>query len=274
MSKATAKELLAAPKFEVTLDDKSEPGKHFYCIAGYPGYEKLPGVTTPLGIVDKSTPLMIWARNVALDLVLKRADEQHTRGKISIPALQTIVNEARRRPDKERDDAADLGTLVHSLIDKIVLGQRLDPSSVPMVALPAVSAFYDWFDSQDLEFIMGDTKVASLVHRYGGSLDALARRRNTGKIVLLDWKTSKKAYDTHALQAAGGYHLALEETYGIVADEAVVVRFSKTEPITFGVYEVADIARSKRAWLLALGLWREMKTPHFVKHNKTKGAPK
>jgi hypothetical protein len=259
--------MIPAPRYAVTLDTTTEPGKHWYKI-DKPGYEKLPGVTTPLSIIDKSTPLMIWARNVACDLVLMRAQERHVRGSVSVATLTEIVAEARRRPDRLRDEAADLGTIVHGFLDDYAYGRPVDLVKLPPTALPAMAAFLDWLHEHDIELLSGDTKVGSLVHHYGGSLDALGRRRSDGKILLIDYKTSNGTYDTHALQAAGGYHIALEETYGIVADEAWVVRFSKKLPVTFGAYQVADIARSRKAWLLALELWREMQTPHFISNKK------
>lgn len=264
--------MILQPRYTVLLDDVTEPGKHWYSVKDMPGYEKLVGTTTPLGVIDKPG-LVVWARNKACDSILHALEACLASGDVGAvdPVwVKEQVAAARRRPDRERDDAAALGILVHSLIDRFVKGDAIGPEEIPEAAKPALFAFMEWWNSEGLEFLLPDTKVASLKHRFGGSLDALARRKSNGNIVLLDWKTSNHTYDTHALQAGGGYHIALEETYGVYAQEAWVIRFDKKLPVRFHAHQVADIERCRRNYLLTLQLYREMQQTHFVPKRKPK----
>ena len=78
---------------------------------------------------------MPWARNVALEAV--REMYEHLEGEtrvIDTLWVNSIIEQARRRPDQVRDEAADFGTQARVLIDAILRG--LKPEISPELTPP------------------------------------------------------------------------------------------------------------------------------------------
>jgi hypothetical protein len=239
------------PKFRVeqAVQNKS----HFYDVylEGdlVPSF-RFPGVTGSLSIINKPA-LVGWAKNEALDHV-KLALINRLNGSQNVSVLldqhwiECVIREAKKRPEKIKDDAADLGTLAHAHFDKIIHG--IEPESVPEAIQAPVKAFHEWWKNSGIELVMGDTKVASLLHGYGGSLDALGRRN--GQYIILDWKTANGIYPEYGLQVAA-YGQAFFETYGIYCQEGIIVRFGKKLPIDFETKIVGDMEGAFQAFLNA-----------------------
>lgn len=256
--------VLPAPRYRVELI--KERNSHKYVIDG--GIV-LPGVTGILGIIAKPA-LINWAKRETLNtihegLVQLLGGRQSANVEIGMDFISKLIEAARANPDKIKEEAANLGTQAHAYIDKVVNGMDLE--YLPGSILRPVSAFADWWKSSGLRFVLGDTKVASRVHGYGGSLDALAA--DGGRLVVLDWKTSKALYDEYALQVAA-YVKAFEEMYGASIGEAWCVRFSKPGVLgpAFEAIRVRNIDESFAAFLDAKGLAEKMKLEHFVRETK------
>src|SRR5258707_7036788 len=176
--------------------------------------------------------------------------------------IDLILEKASARPDRIKDDAAALGTQAHQYIDRFIKGEKLE--AIPDEILKPVSAFAEWWTQSGFKFVSGDLKVASRKYGYGGSLDALAGKN--GKLVLLDWKTSKAIYDEYALQVAA-YARGLSKTYRLEARCASIVRFNKpgVTGVSFEACEIRDINLSFSAFLDAKGLSEKMKQEHFIR---------
>ena len=101
----------------ITRIDGGRNGRH-YQVEGFS--EPFPSVTTVLGIINKPA-LVPWARNVALDSIKKTLYE-HLEESVEPQWVEDIIEQARRRPDQIRDQAADLGTRAHILIEQIIQG--------------------------------------------------------------------------------------------------------------------------------------------------------
>jgi ATP-dependent exoDNAse (exonuclease V) beta subunit len=244
------------PKFSVELI--VEKRKHFYKANS----DLLPGVTGFLQIINKPG-ISIWSKREALASV-ERALMTHIREPkteiiLTEAWIKEILTEAQARPEKIKDDAADLGTLVHKYIDQVIQGKM--PTDLTPEMEPAVTAFIEWWKNSKIELVMGDTKVASLIHGYGGSLDALGRQN--GQYVILDWKTSNGIYDEYALQVSA-YWQAFTETYGESCARGYIVRFGKKLPVTFEVREIANMEESFKAFLAAKNLTHSMGMKHFL----------
>ncbi|OGS32961.1 MAG: hypothetical protein A2218_10265 [Elusimicrobia bacterium RIFOXYA2_FULL_53_38] len=234
--------------YDVTLDGKTT---------------RYPGVTGMLSVISKPA-LVPWAKREALGMVenalLKRLDgRQSARLVLDKDWIQSVLEDAKRRPDQLKDEAADLGSQAHAFIDLIVHGK--EPETIPEQIAGPVRAFKDWWKASGIQLVMGDTKVASCIHGYGGSLDALGWRN--GKFVILDWKTSSGIYNEYALQVAA-YAQAFLETFGVPCEEAIIVRFGKKLPIEFEVKELADLSMSLRAFLAAKTLKEALAQSHFI----------
>lgn len=250
---------ILTPRFTVDLEVIKK--KHFYRVTTGGDTFVFPGTTGYLGIINKPA-LIPWAKKQALaivktELCKRLADDNETI--IDAEWVDRIFALGLARPDKIKDEAADLGTLVHKYIDQIIQG-KMPPDLTPEME-PAVTAFLKWWQESNIELVMGDTKVASLIHNYGGSLDALGRQN--GQYVILDWKTSNGVYDEYALQVAA-YWQAFAETYGPTCARGYIVRFSKRLPVEFEVKEIANLDDSFQAFLAAKNLTRAMGVKHFV----------
>lgn len=260
--------ILPAPLHKVELI--AENGKHSYRTVFSDGSEAIyPGVTGVLSVISKPA-LVPWAKRVTLDKVREELlsaprDESGYMVIETETELNALLALASKRPDQLKDDAAKLGTEAHAYIDKIVRGEA--PGPIPDEILEPVSAFASWYRGENYQFVLGDTKVSSRRHGYGGSLDALALRG--GDLVLLDWKTSKALYDEYALQVAA-YAYAFNETYGISVRSAVCVRFRKpgVDGPPFEALEVKDIPASFEAFLAAKHLQEALKQDQFIRPPK------
>lgn len=249
------------PQYQVNLVVQGR--EHFYDTTVNGQTTRYPGVTGFLSVINKPA-LVTWAKKEALSLVeaalVKRLEgDKSARIVLNKAWIDNLMYDAKKRPDLLKDEAADLGSKAHSFIDAIIHNQ--EPAEIPPEIEGPVKAFKDWWKSSGIELVLGDTKVASLIYEFGGSLDALGVRN--GRYVILDWKTSGGIYPEYALQVAA-YGQAFSETYGFECDEAVIVRFSKKLPVRFEKKEVADIKRSFQAFLAAKSLKESLAQPQFI----------
>lgn len=261
--------LTLKPKFNVALAIVGK--QHFYDVSftGEPEetFARFPGVTGFLDSLPKPW-LVNWAKKEALNTVrtaLLRRVELNVDRKVDITEdwIERLLKEASARPAKIKDDAADLGTRIHAHIDLIIHGK--EPQTMEDDIQPAITAFKDWWKGSGIELVLGDTKVASLVHKYGGSLDALGRRN--GDFIILDWKSSNFFSESFALQVAA-YARAFEESYGINVQEAIIVRFNKKLPVEFEFKKVRDIEKSFQAFLKAKELKEHLEFDHFDRESR------
>ena len=238
---------LTAPRI-TRVDGRS--GRH-YQVEGYD--EPFPSVTTVLNIIAKPA-LIPWARNVALQDVRDTLYEHLDSGGQAINELwvDSIIEQARQRPDQVRDEAADFGIASHTLIEQIIQGEK--PEVTPEF-VQVVDNFTEWRRKARLDIHLTETTVYSDKYHYAGSMDAVAYRGNA--LVVVDWKTSNGLYREYALQVAA-YAKALEEMTGQPVKEAWAVRFGKKAP-EFEARKVRDLEDAFIAFRAALYLWKAMR---------------
>lgn len=146
---------------------------------------RVPGTTTIIGRFKDSGALMHWAF------------EQGRSGAASLY--------------EKRDDAADVGTKAHEIIEMHLTGHI--PEEVDIVSEGAQQVWnvfqqYRTWERQSGIKILTRYQEISLVseeHRFGGTPDALGTI--DGELVLLDWKTSNGVYPDYTLQLAAYKHL-------------------------------------------------------------------
>lgn len=222
-----------------------------------------PGVTGILGIISKPA-LVPWATRVALEnaeraLLSQLGGKKSKSIRLTEEWVKIVIAEAKKVPEKAKDDAADLGTLAHGWFEAFIRGEAGEPiESIK----PAVEAFRKWVSESGINIVQGDTKVFSLKNGYGGALDAIGCT-DDGEFVLLDWKTSNGCYPEYALQVAA-YCNAFHETYGIDIKRAVIVRFSKVAPVEFEAKELSNLGLSLKSFLDAKALKEDMAQKHFL----------
>jgi len=232
---------------KITRMDGGRNGRH-YQVEGFS--EPFPSVTTVLGIINKPA-LIPWARNMALESV-KETLYEHLEESIDPHWVEEIIEQARRRPDQLRDQAADFGTQAHVLIEQIIQG--LEPD-IPVEMEPVVQSFTNWRQDSGLDIQLTETMVYSGKYRYAGAMDAVAYRN--GQLVALDWKTGNGLYPEHLLQVAA-YAKALEEMSGESVTEAWAVKLGKKAP-EFEARKVGDLDTAFIAFRAALYLWKAMR---------------
>lgn len=127
----------------------------------------------------------------------------------SKPALEYFFKEMGDYAAAEdvKNKSAEEGSLVHETVQKLAVGE---PVEIPKEIKPAASAFLRFQKERGIElhpeFI--ERKIWSWLHRYAGTVDALATV--DGKFGVLDIKTSTGFFPEYNLQTAA-YVLALQE---------------------------------------------------------------
>ena len=152
--------------------------------------KRVPSVTTIIGILDKPA-LHYWIANVT------KEGKDWT---------------------KVRDDAADVGTLVHALIFSHLRGETLDLSDFPQDVIERAESclirYWDWEkEHPGIKDITLEEPMVSEKYGYGGTLDRLCLMDDAYTII--DYKTSKEIYDDMWLQMAAYVNLAIEAGYPV-----------------------------------------------------------
>jgi len=181
------------------------PGSHRYKLDG----EWVPGVTTIIGVLDKSGPLSKWAAATVAEFVADNPD--------AVAALQTMgresmVNALKATPWQKRDDSAARGTTFHDLAERIARGESVE---VPPEQEGMVEAALAFMEDWAIEPVLIEETVASREHKYAGKLDLVADS-NRGPRAIFDWKSGKRIYPSAAFQTNAYAHA---EFYGEGGDE-------------------------------------------------------
>ena len=139
---------------------------------------------------------------------------------------------------KARDQAADIGTIAHFLIECFLHGHVADLSDFSMADIEkaniAFANFQQWWSDEGLTVLEPEVQLVSEEWGFGGTIDAPSRDRD-GKIVLLDWKTSKGIYPAHKFQLAAYERLWNENRPDMKVQRRGVVRIGKESPDDFEV---------------------------------------
>ncbi len=155
----------------------------------------LPSVTTVLGTIDKSGPLVGWAKRETAACAVRNLDvlarmRESGGDAAAVTWLKSI-------PDYQRDSAADIGTRVHRLVEQFARGELPEPTAEEA---PYTDAYRGFLATYNPRFLALEEMVASLRHGYAGTLDAIAVIG--GETWLLDVKTGAGLYPETALQLA------------------------------------------------------------------------
>ncbi len=163
-------------------------------------WEKVPSVTEITGLLNKK--LHEWAVRQVVD---------YLRGEL-VPGLvlgpedvDRILDGAAKAHRKASQRAAGQGTDFHAWAEAYLKGQRPPfPEEEPLRGMALALA--DWWDGNGGEALRSEEAVFHPEHRYAGRVDLVARFGD--RLVVVDLKTSPRAYPEHLLQV-GAYALAL-----------------------------------------------------------------
>jgi hypothetical protein len=173
--------------------------------------------------------------------------------------------------DLKRDNAAALGTRVHSICERIARGEEVEV--IPEDLEGMITAFRDFLDKHVDEVLA--TELSLTTERGGGfagTTDLIVRLKD-GKIALVDLKTARNLSREHGLQTAGYALLARDNGYTI--NKRLVVRLKK-EPGAEGKYYVRtfpDHAEDTKAFLACLTIFMWERGAALAKLRKELGTP-
>lgn len=233
--------------------DFNEKG-HAYMVEG----ELYTGVTTILDVRNK--PFLKWWTAKEVVKFLENKQEQI---KSATPEeYSKLLDEAKKAHVRKADTAKDAGTIAHEYVEHYI-GEKLGTKGALVVpteneeAKNAVNAFLNWEEKRKPEWIASELIVASIKHKYAGTLDFVAVI--DGKFTLGDFKTNAQLSEDACLQTAG-YWQALDEMSedGETIDmQRMVVRLPKDgkeaeewiipTPIKFDV-EIFNALRRVHSW--------------------------
>lgn len=217
----------------------------------------LPSVTTVLKIVDKSGPLVGWAKRETAASAVRNLDMLASMVRSGgVGAAQSWLS---RIPDYQRDTKANIGQRIHSLASAMTNGQQVN---VANEEVPYLHAWFDFARTVQPQIVFSETSIANLTHRYGGTFDLGCLI--DGHWTLLDIKTGKGVYPETALQLAGYAEAEFWATaddptkralpkwdrFGVLHLQPAVV----DEPWRLVPFVVDDLTRA--AFYEALRLWR------------------
>lgn len=234
----------------VTIDFYGEGKYHYY--KNRKTGERIMGVTTATGVVDKSTPLIIWATRLAKVHLLTLLE--------SGQVIQDYhVLEAVELHKVRKQEAGASGTLVHEWAEKYIAGEDPEMPTDEKV-LNGVIAFLNWVTEHKVKFLASEMMVYSKKHNYVGTLDAIGKIN--GKTCLIDFKTSSGVYSEMRYQVAA-YQMAYEEQTGKkLTGPRYLARFDK-ETGDFHSHNLDELpdnyAKDCKAFIAALTLKRREK---------------
>lgn len=215
---------------EVTVD--FYPVSHMYKITD-PKYglvkQRVKGVTTYLGIKDKSAPLISWATDTAglhlYDIILSGNAITMEDVRFAIGKHKTI-----------KDEAAAIGKAMHDWCEYFIkhklgrVGFETAPvmPTDPQITL-GINSFLEWYMAHDVKFVSSERVVYSRKHQYVGQMDFEAYV--DGKLTGGDFKSSNGLYNSVLAQISAYQEAAEEEAEAIGKpikfENRMAVRLSK-----------------------------------------------
>lgn len=188
--------------------------------------KRVPSVTTILGLLDKPG-LLYWAWECGVNGLDYR---------------------------KERDKAGDIGTLAHYLIECKIRGLTPDTASYSQEyidkAMNGLSAFERWARTvggvEEMISLTVAIEEQMTCDTFGGTADWIVRHK--GKIMLIDFKTSKKIYKEMSYQLAAYQYLWNLSRPDEKIEECYILRLDK-ESGDFEFKNYGDLSRELELFL-------------------------
>lgn len=200
---------------------------------GAPKKVMVPGATTVLGVMAKGY-LVGWANRLGLEGI---------------------------DSNKYRDEAAEIGTLAHYLIQCDLTGEKANLEHFTPYqrkrAQFAVANWLEWRKGKEIVPTLVEGRLVSDLYRFGGTVDFYGTV--DGVWTLLDFKTSESVYLEHKVQATSYTKLLIES--GARVQQAVVIRLGRGVDDTLETHKLGREAMSRywRVFELCLELYRLQK---------------
>jgi hypothetical protein len=223
-------------------------GDRFYPLTvanhdGTPIYTiELPSVTTVLDKVTATHGLETWYYNKAVGGIALLLEKYGADMPSDIPSIHSLLAQHSLSPQSHRDAAADKGTLLHGMLERLAQGKAVKET-------PEFAPLLQWWEERGIKkknVELTEQVVVSLMHRYAGTLDLILNL--SGSRWVIDLKTGKSLYPKYKLQVEG-YALAHEEMTGERVDKLGILHLND------GKCRLVEYERCTEAWLAAVGLY-------------------
>ena len=169
------------------------------------------GVTTYLGIMDKSTPLGKWQQGMTLDFLLDVIAKGHKFDEDK--AIEAVIQH-----ELYKEEAADIGHEIHDWCERYIRHQLKQKGYEKMPPIPdypeavtGVNSFLAWIEEHKVKWLSTERAIYSMRYDYSGILDFEAII--DGAHCLGDFKSSNGLYNSVRMQTAA-YAKADEEERG------------------------------------------------------------
>jgi hypothetical protein len=223
----------------------------------------LPSVTTIMGVLDKSGPLIGWAKRITAEAAVDNRDQMA--GWVEMAGRDGAISLLTKAATQKRDKAADVGTRVHALAESVARGVEVELTEEER---PFLAAYQRFLEEWQPRYLAAEEMVVSLTHGYGGTFDAIVEM--AGDVWMLDTKTSKGCYPETSLQLAAytfADHIGRPgdtKRYSIPPITAYGVLHLRPEGYEVVPYNVTP--RTFSAFLEALRIyrWREDEAPTIM----------
>ena len=206
-------EIIESTLYGGAVKVKFYPNSHRYLVqVGDAEESGVKGVTTILGIKDKSAPLVSWATELARDYLLEKIQNAEA-------ILPEDIVTACRLHAVRKEEAATIGSKIHDWCERYIkykigghgeLFSEMPPIPDEVPVQRGISAFLDWEHEHKVVFVSSERMVYSRTHHYIGTMDIEAII--DGKLALVDLKSSNGLYNAVRMQTAA-YAMADMEEY-------------------------------------------------------------
>ena len=230
--------------------ERNAPHQKYITAAG----EEVPGGSTICKIGDSPEPLIAWAWKLGTQGVDYR---------------------------KERDKAADIGTIAHFMCESFLNGWVCDLSDYSQDhidnALICYNKFVDWWEAEGFTKLGTEMQMVHPELRYGGTLDLVAFDKDDN-VCLIDIKTSKRINDSYIRQIAGYTELwnACQVKDETKIKRWAIVRIGKEEVGDFEVvwYDEGRISNALNSFKSQVALYWALKAEKDSIPKKPRGRKK
>jgi CRISPR/Cas system-associated exonuclease Cas4 (RecB family) len=215
-------------------------------------WKEVIGVTTLTNEVLPKHGLLNWAVKKTADFILTnfKHNEYYNEQR-----LLELVTEAKKQHRQEKESAGDLGTGIHYWIEEYINHKMkgIEFTKTPIeLHKEAVSAFLQFENETNIEYLKSEKPVYSRKYGYAGTLDIIARV--DGRLSLIDLKTSNFIYpDSYFMQVAG-YKMAYEEETGQQIEDHYIVKLPKTKKAKTEIVKIPNIEIAMEAFRLVIPL--------------------
>ena len=162
------------------------------------GGQGVPGVTSVIGVLDKSAPLVGWAKRETAASAIRNVD--FLKEMIEKGGADSAQKWLSAIPDYKKDVSADLGTRLHALAEASAKGESVDGADEDV--LGRLENYLRWQRDAKPQYLGVEYMVYSEKYQYGGTADMAVVL--DGVAWLIDIKTGDKGpYGETALQLVG-----------------------------------------------------------------------